>query len=248
MDGPVFVIGVLPERTPEKVEAAVFVPPIVSAVSGVAALSERSSASAPARPPMLKLPMPAAKTRPLVALVATVLEMGLFCTAFAAPMMSAPPFTIVGPVYVFAPESVHVPVPAFVTPVVFTFALASLITPEISPVPVVDPCSVSTFAPAPGVAKFVVNFSNPVRPACSMKPPVVVPIRLMMRSVTSPVPVYFNPVPPVPLMPIVVPAPTGAAVPCVPMRATCSVLPWMFSPVKVLSAVRMVTPVPPADW
>ena len=63
---------------------------------------------------------------------------------------------VVLPEYVLAPESVHVPVPAFVsavTPVLFTIA------PAISPVPAVDPCSVSVLAPAPLAVNALVNFS-----------------------------------------------------------------------------------------
>ena len=59
----------------------------------------------------------------------------------------------------FTPESVHVPVPNFVTIVV---PEPSIIAPLISPVPADEPCNVTVFTPIPVAVKALVNFSNPV--------------------------------------------------------------------------------------
>ena len=79
------------------------------------------------------------------------------------------------------------PVPALVSevllvPVLFTMA------PAISPVPAVEPCSVSVLLPAPVAVKALVNFSRPVPDWSSVAPPVV-PARLMTRSVLASAPV-----------------------------------------------------------
>src|SRR2546421_12701960 len=94
------------------------------------------------------------------------------------------------PVYVFAPASVHVPVPAFVNAVVFAMLLSTM-APSISPVPAVEPWTVSVLAPAPVAVRLLVNFNRPV-PDWSTTPPPVVPARLSTLLLVSPAPVYFN--------------------------------------------------------
>ena len=102
-------------------------------------------------------------------------------------MDSLPALMTVLPVYVLAPLSTQVPVPVFTTPVVFV-PLLSTMAPLISPEPAVDPCKVSTFAPAPEAVRSLVILSKPV-PDWSIVPPPVVPARSITRSVVSPPPV-----------------------------------------------------------
>ena len=64
----------------------------------------------------------------------------------AAPNFKVPPFTLAVPVKVFAPDMVQVPVPNLFKDVV---PEPSGITPDINPVPAVDPCKVKVLAPAP---------------------------------------------------------------------------------------------------
>ena len=103
---------------------------------------------------------------------------------------SMPPSIVVGPELVKpVPESVHVPVPALVR-LVAPPALSTS-PPASSPVPAVEPCSVSVLAPEPVAVIALVNFNSPV-PDWSTVPPPVVPARFKTRSVVSPVPAYLR--------------------------------------------------------
>src|SRR5207245_1065902 len=97
--------------------------------------------------------------------VAVVPEAGLTATV-PAPVASeplivkVPSVTVVAPVYVLAPENVHAPVPSLVSAV--APLLLSTILPANSPVPEVEPCTVSVFAPAVAAVRLGVNFKRPV--------------------------------------------------------------------------------------
>ena len=100
----------------------------------------------------------------------------------------------------FAPESVHCPLPLFVTEV--APLLLSMMLPLITPTPAVEPCSVSVFAPTPVAVKLDVKVRVPVPESSSVAPPVV-PARSITRLVLSPMPVYVN-VAPVVVLPIAI--------------------------------------------
>ena len=102
------------------------------------------------------------------------------------PIWRVPAVIVVAPVYVFAPDRIQVPVPAFVRlvrlPVLFTTA------PAISPMPAVDPCKVRVLLPPPVAVKLLVNCSVPV-PDWSMVALPVVPARFIVLLVVFPLPV-----------------------------------------------------------
>jgi hypothetical protein len=91
------------------------------------------------------------------------------------------------PEYVPGDRSVQVPKPVFISPV--EPPELSTNEPSNDPVPTLDPLSVSVFAPAP-VAVSELEKINVPEPAWSSTAPPVVPARLIIRSVISPVPAY----------------------------------------------------------
>ena len=99
------------------------------------------------------------------------------------PRTSVPWASVVPPEYVFAPESVQVPVPCFKIEVGVVAPLLTM-TPEISPVPAVDPCRVRVFVPIPEEVTPPDKTSAPV-PDWSITPPPAVPP-------SQPVPVEYT--------------------------------------------------------
>ena len=100
-----------------------------------------------------------ASVPPLTEIWSAVVDTGAAPSPLFPEIDSVPAMIDVLPVYVFAPERVQVPVPDLVTDV--TLPLLT-IAPATSPLPSVEPLSVSVFGPFPVAVKSLVNFSNPV--------------------------------------------------------------------------------------
>ena len=98
-----------------------------------------------------------------------------------------PPLTVVAPVKVLGPDSVHVPLPDLSRAVLLAPPLSTM-APASSPVPAAEPCSVSVLLPTPVAVSALLNLSKAV-PDWSIVPPPVVPARLITRSVVAAPPV-----------------------------------------------------------
>ena len=134
-------------------------------ISALVVVDPMDAPSVVAPPVMLRFPpmascesVAAQYDKPAPAATVTLPVPNPSAVAFLA--ISLPAVTVVLPVYVFAPERVHVPVPALemevALPVEFTIAALT------SPAPAVEPCSVRVLLPAPLAVKALVNSSRPV--------------------------------------------------------------------------------------